>query len=325
MHLALAPDEGYFRGMACAIFSIVLAADRSQVLEFHVMDGGIADASWEMLTRKITALDSGIRFHRHSIALATFAGLPEAACGGPMTYARLLMESIIAADEVIYVDSDFLCFRNLRALWDTPMGSNLIAACQDRGVKLLKDDPVFELSEEDGRQLYFNAGLLKANLKAWRQERVQQRTLALLQDHGAQCLWWDQTALNAICKGRVLWLDPTFNQYYVQEVTLPELAEGRVNIHFAAKTKPWQTSDRKVFTDVLWRVHYRKFTGAGNRAAGLLKPFGTPLIALLCMARGCLAVFGGNDAAPVRWIRRRISRIQMIRWVLKRGTPTASH
>ncbi len=238
------------------------------------------------------------------------------------------------------------------------MGNSLIAACQDRGVKLLKDDPVCYLGEEDAGKPYFNAGFLKANLKAWRQERVQARTLALLRDHGARCLWWDQSALNAICKGRVQWLDPAFNQYYVQEVKLPDLAEGRVNIHFAAKTKPWQspesnsvgsvkvslpelagsqlnvhsagkirpwqTPEGKLFASVIWRIYYRRFIGEDHGALALLNPFGAPLIALLHAARACLAALCGNKSAPVRWIQRRISRIRILRWVLKRSIPPAA-
>jgi lipopolysaccharide biosynthesis glycosyltransferase len=320
MHVVLAADEGYFPGMACAIFSIALATDRAGGIEFHVMDGGITDASWNLLTEKIAALDPGIRLRRHSIELAEFARLPEAACGGAMTYARLLMETIIPADQVIYVDSDFLCFRNLRDLWDEPMGDDLIAACEDRSVKQLKDDPVFELSQEDGERPYFNAGFLKANLKAWREERVQERTLSLLRDHSAQCLWWDQSSLNAICKGRVQWLDPSFNQYFVKPVTLADFTGGKVNIHYAAKTKPWQTSDDKIITNGMWRIFYQKHIATGNYsgAVAIFNRIGAPLIALIDLLLAGLAILTLQDTYPGHLLERRKLRIQLIRWARRR-------
>jgi lipopolysaccharide biosynthesis glycosyltransferase len=321
MHVALAADEGYFPGLACAILSIALAADRARGIEFHVMDGGIADASWDSLTGKLAALDPAIRLHRVSIALAAFDGLPAAACGGPMTYARLLMETMIPAEQVIYVDSDFLCFRNLRDLWDVPMGDDLIAACQDRGVQRLGDDPVLEWSPEDAQRPYFNAGFLKANLQAWRREGVQAQTLALLRDHGARCLWWDQTALNAICKGRVQWLDPSFNQYYVKEVAPADLAEGRVNIHYAARTKPWQTPSGKVITNVIWLIFYQRRIGGGNirGSTAIFNRCGAPLLALINLLLAGLAILTLQDTYPGHLLERRKSRIQLIQWAWKRS------
>jgi lipopolysaccharide biosynthesis glycosyltransferase len=320
MHVALAADEGYFPGMACAIFSIALAADRTPGIEFHVMDGGITDASWEFLTKRLAVLDPAIRLHRLSIAQGTFDGLPQAACGGAMTYARLLMETLIPADQLLYVDSDILCFRNLRDLWDQPMGDDLIAACQDRGVKCLGDDPVFELSAGDAQRPYFNAGFLKANLAAWRQERVQARTLELLRDHGSRCLWWDQTALNAICKGRVQWLDPSFNQYYVKEVAPADLAGGRVNIHYAARTKPWQTSDSKLITNVLWRIYFAKFDGKCPIlvSVSIFNALGVPLIALINLLLTGLAILTIQDSYPGHLLARRKLRIQLIRWASRK-------
>ena len=323
MQVALAADEGYFPGLACTIFSIALASRGTAGIDFHVMDGGIADASWNLLESRLAALDPGIRLRRHAIAQASFHDLPPAACGGAMTYARLLMESIIDAEAVIYVDSDFLCFRNLRELWEAPMGSNLIAACQDRGVKRLKEDPVFDLSPEEGQLPYFNAGFMKANLAQWRREGIQARTLALLRENGARCLWWDQTALNVICRGRVHYLDPAYNQYYLPPVTALDLAEGRINLHYAAKTKPWQTTDRKILNNVLWRIACAAFL-AGNSAArpsaitNLLTSFS---VAAIGAVLAFLRLLSWDQSRQAGRLQRFTNRLQVIQWARNRFVP----
>jgi lipopolysaccharide biosynthesis glycosyltransferase len=333
MQVALAADEPYFAGLACAIFSIMLANGKDRGIDFHVMDGGIDDASWNFLESKCSAISPHIRLRRHRISTAAFADFPKDSWGGVMTYARLFMETLIEEDEVIYFDSDILCFRDLRELWEEPMGDNLIAACRDWGVQFLGEDCAFELNEEDARRWYFNAGFMKINLDGWRRESVQARTLALLRDFGGKCRWHDQTALNTLCMGRVRYLDAEYNHYYIHDVTLGDFTEGRINIHFAAKTKPWQTYDLKLISNVVWRVYLEKCMPGWTRPRGwldrikemrhhiaifLMNGLGTLLIGTMNAVRACLPC-NERFRALSQWLERRRVAIQIIQWVSARA------
>ena len=332
MHVVLASDEAYFPGLACAILSIASATARHPGIVFHVMDGGIDEASWKFLEQKLSAPGSEIELKRHCISTAAFDGFPPDWGGGAMTYARLLMQSIIEEDEVIYVDSDFLCFRDFRELWEEPIGESLIAACLDSSIKVLANDTVFELNEEEAQLPYFNAGLMKVNLKMWRRDRIQSRVMDLLRVFGPKCNWWDQTALNTICRGRVKYLDQKWNRFYFERFTLRDFAEERMNLHFASKTKPWQSYDSQCIGSVVWRLYRerwmagfsipRDWPGRAKKACYdvtlfLISRCGKVLIATIDAVRACLAC-SAKFKTPSDWLGRRRTGIKIAQWAWKR-------
>lgn len=335
MHVALAANEPYFPGLACAIFSIASATDNHRGIVFHVMDGGIDDVSWNFLEQKVSGLSREIHLQRHRISMSTFEGFPPDWGGGAMTYARLLMQSIIEEDEVIYVDSDILCFRNLRELWEEPMESNLIAACQDRNIKVLGNDSVFELNEEEAQQWYFNAGFMKVNLRMWRQEHIQSKAMALLREFGTKCTWWDQTALNAICQGKVKYLNRGWNRFCVERFTLQDFTEDMINIHYVSRAKPWQTYDSKCISNVVWRLHRERWMpdfimprnwlghirkSCYDVAVFLVNGCGKVLIGTIDAVRACLACLSWNAKlqALSHWLERRRVGIEIVQWAWKR-------
>lgn len=333
MHVALAANHSYFPGLACAIFSIASATDRQEGIAFHIIDGGIDDVSWNLLERKLSVLSEEIRLLRYPISPAAFDGLP-LGYPGPIAYARLLMQSLIEEDEVIYVDSDILCFRDLRGLWEDPMGDALIAACQDWGIQFLVNDSIFALNEEESRQRYFNSGFMKVNLKMWRQECVQSRTLALLRDFSAKCVFHDQTALNTVCQGKVKYLDNAWNRIYLEPLTLRDFTEKRINIHYASNAKPWQSYDKSV-CNVVWRLYREKWMSGFRMpmnlpsnikqsfydvAVFLLNRWGNVFIGMIDAIRACLACLPccARPRVLSYWLERQRAGIEIVRWAWER-------
>jgi lipopolysaccharide biosynthesis glycosyltransferase len=329
MHVALAANQGYFPGFACAIFSIASAS--SGAISFHVMDGGIDDLSWNLVEQKLTSLGTTFCLQRHRISLGAFDGFPPDYGGGVMTYARLLMQSLIKEDEVIYVDSDILCLRDLRVLWREPLGDNLIAACQDWSIKVLANDSVRHLNDAEAREWYFNAGLMKVNLRMWRQESVQSKSLAFLKDFGAKCTWGDQTALNAICRGKVKYLDRGWNRSSFDAFTLRDFTESRINIHYISKAKPWQMYDCRTVSNIVWRLYCEKWVpGLGIRrswsgqvrkrcydlAVFVLNGCGDALIGTIEVVRSCLGRPSSNMRFQVlsHWLEQRRVGIEIVKW-----------
>lgn len=268
----LASNEGYFPGLACAVLSILSATEPRGGITFHILDGGIDEASWRSLESRLSSAGEEVRLQRRPLSFARFAGLPLDYGNSVMTYARLLMPTLIDEDEVIYVDSDILCFRDLRDLWQEPLGDNLVAACQDPFIKLLARDSLFELAAEQAGTWYFNAGLLKVNLKLWRHEDVQGQVLRLVRDHREKCTWWDQTALNSCVRGRVKYIDSHWNRNSFEVFSLGDFKE-RINVHYVSKIKPWMSRDSKNVGALVWRLFRAKFMPAAGRPSGLLQSF----------------------------------------------------
>jgi lipopolysaccharide biosynthesis glycosyltransferase len=332
MHVALASNEGYFPGMACAILSLLEATGTGGGITLHILDGGIEPESWEWLKKKVASLRGDVRLARHPLSLDKFDGFPLDAGNGVMTYARILMPSLIEEDEVIYVDSDLLLFRDLRDLWETPMNGELAAACQDVTVKVLANDSLFELSEKEAQSTYFNSGFMKVNLKLWREEGIPLKVLRLVKEHGQRCTFWDQTALNACLKGRVMNLDRQWNRQCFEYFTLPDFSEDKVNIHFVAKSKPWMSYASRDVTMVVWRMVRAKWMPQIGRLKGGLEPlkgkcydllvsalglYGSACIRLMNLLCAVLKRGSWNPAlrAAKSWLEKQRTKVEILRFM----------
>jgi lipopolysaccharide biosynthesis glycosyltransferase len=272
IQVVLASDQAYFPGLACACLSILAATDTRDGITFHILDGGIEDTSWATLEKKVASANGEIRLQRRPLSFAELTGLPLDYGNGVMTYARLLMPSLIDEDEVIYVDADILSFCDLRALWDEPLEDNLVAACQDFSVKLLANDSLFDLDDDHATSWYFNAGFMKVNLKLWREENVQDKVLRLVRDYRSKCTWWDQTALNYYMKGRVKFLDRRWNRFSFENFSAPDFSAEKINIHYVSKAKPWiGNRSNKNISDVVWRLFRASQMPAMGRRKGWLE------------------------------------------------------
>lgn len=332
MHVVFASDETYFPGLACGLMSILRAATTGGGITFHILDGGIEEESWSLLEREIPAHGEEIRLQRHRLSLAEFAGLRQNAGAGVMTYARLLMPSLIDEDEAIYVDSDVLCFRDLSELWAEPLGENMVAACQDFNVKFIANDPLFGVNGHDDGSWYFNAGFMKVNLKLWREEDVQRQLLRLVRDHQDKCTWRDQTALNHCFKGRVKYLDRGWNRFSFEVFSISDYSEGRINIHYVSMRKPWMNHASDNVSDVVWRLFRTQYINFAGRPRGRLKSayesgydlmlravcrWGGVGIAFLDGFCWLLRVlFGGRGLRGISdWLNRQGAKIELLQYV----------
>ena len=96
-------------------------------------------------------------------------------------------------DRVLYLDADVVVVDDLRALYATDLGSNVVAAAPDlyRQYRLA----AFGLS---GSQPYVNAGVLLIDLARWRRESLTDRLVRFVERSGPQLELHDQDALNAV-------------------------------------------------------------------------------------------------------------------------------
>ena len=326
MHVALASDEAYFPGLACAVLSILANTGAGGGISFHILDGGIEEASWRSLEKKLSSFSGEVRLRRYRLSLVEFDELPVDHGNALMTYARLLMPSLIREDEVIYVDADILCLRDLRDLWEEPLEDNLVAACQDFNIKFLANDSLSELAGKEAERWYFNAGFMKVNLKLWRKEDVQGRALRLVR--GGKCTWLDQTALNSCLKGRVKYLDRGWNRFSFEVFSLPDFSEERTNIHYVSEIKPWMYYNNKNISYVIWRLFRAKWMPNIGRPKGRLERIkgncygvilrvlnqwggaGIPFSALLWLLSWNPRLQGAS-----RWLEKQRTKIAILKYV----------
>ena len=174
-------------------------------------------------------------------------------------YFRLFIPSMFPEyDQAIYLDSDVVVPGDLAELYDIDIGDNLIGACPDLsivGVPPLVNYTVNAVGMEKGS--YVNSGVLRMNLKALREAEFERHFLELLNTYQFDCIAPDQDYLNAMCRGRIFYLDESWDAMPNDE--RPPLENPRL-IHYNLFSKPW-CYDGVQYEEYFWQ--YAECCGYG--------------------------------------------------------------
>lgn len=172
-------------------------------------------------------------------------------------YFRLFIPSLFPQyDKGIYIDSDVVLLEDIAHLFDTEIGSNLIGACQDMSIT---DIPPFVNYTEEAVGVkfeeYINSGVLLMNLKELRKQGFEEHFLNLLRTYHFDSVAPDQDYLNAICNGKIHYLDPKWD--FMPNNAKP-IMESPALVHYNLFSKPW-CYDNIQHGDKFW--HYAKDSG----------------------------------------------------------------
>jgi lipopolysaccharide biosynthesis glycosyltransferase len=126
------------------------------------------------------------------------------------TYYRLFLPWICRSyDKVVYLDADLVLFTDVAELYGVDLGECLLGACHDRFVEgnLAKHrDDFSRFPDYVVDQGYFCAGVMVLNLRKMREERTAETCFEALRRMGPPYMN-DQTLLNGVCAGKVLFID----------------------------------------------------------------------------------------------------------------------
>jgi|GEM_PF-1695350 len=252
MIIVTASDNNFVPGLFVFIFSAWL---HNRGARFFVIDAGMTPAA--VMELRLFCQRNGIDCQIVQAEAKRISDLPTR--GKPLTvaaYARILIPEILPdCDKAIYMDADALVVSDLSDLWSADLGDNLVGGVIDGFVEQEELDDAGMSRDE-----YINSGVLTMNLAAWRREGIADRIFAKARETNSRYL--DQTVLNMVARGRVLFLDRQWNflsVHYVQtERRLPKV------IHYAGPAKPWRYK-RVPFADVF--NFYRVMSGSNVPAA----------------------------------------------------------
>lgn len=171
-------------------------------------------------------------------------------------YYRLFIADMFPEyDKAVYIDSDTIIPGDISRLYEMDLGGCLIGACPDYSIA---DVPELVRYTEEAvgmeRGTYINSGVLLLNLKKMREEKFAEHFLNLLGQYHFDCIAPDQDYINAMCKGKILYLDHIWDAMPVRG---REPVKGPQIIHFNLFEKPW-CYDEVAYEDVFW--HYAKET-----------------------------------------------------------------
>lgn len=172
-------------------------------------------------------------------------------------YFRLFIATMFPQyNKGVYIDSDVVLTGDVAELYGIDIGDNLIGACADKSVV---DVPELANYMENAvgvdRHEYINSGVLLMNLKKLREVRFDEHFLNLLNTYHFDCIAPDQDYLNAICNGKIHYLDEQWDA--MPNDGQPPLERAKL-IHYNLFAKPW-CYDNIQYGDLFW--HYAEDSG----------------------------------------------------------------
>lgn len=253
-------DNGYAPYLAVALNSAIKNSSKDRNYKAIVLHEGLTDENKEKL--------SSLQTENFKIELtemkANFEALDDRMSNRlrcdyfTLTiYFRLFIPAMFPQyDKGIYIDSDVVCTTDLAKLYDIEIGDNFIGACNDLSIA---DIPPLVSYTENAvgvkKHEYINSGVLLMNLKKMRECDFEGHFLNLLNEYHFDSIAPDQDYLNAICNGKIYYLDESWDA--MPNDKKPPLSNTNV-IHYNLFSKPW-CYDGVQYSEQFW--NYAKDSG----------------------------------------------------------------
>ncbi|MBQ8719997.1 MAG: glycosyltransferase family 8 protein [Clostridia bacterium] len=230
-------DDNYVPCLAVAIRSIIENANKDYIYKIHVLNTSISD---ECRERILALAEDGI-----DITFTNVSGRVER-LGKKLhlrdyytasIYFRIFIPEMFPEyDKAIYLDSDVVVNADIANLFNFDVEDYLVGAVEDQIVTATPEF-VDYVDRAVGVKVpyYFNSGVLLMNLRAMRECRLEKTFIDLMNEYHFDTVAPDQDYLNALCKGRVLYLDIGWNK-----MSFNKDYDGTPSVvHYNMFLKPW--------------------------------------------------------------------------------------
>lgn len=166
------------------------------------------------------------------------------------TYYRFFIAEMFPEyKKAIYIDSDTIVLGDISELYNHNLGNNFVGACHEQAMVQVDEYGTYvERCVGVNRHKFFNAGLMLINCDQFRNHKVLDQFIDLLQVYNF-IVTQDEDYLNVICKDKVLWLDQRWNTEMFGNIPYP-VEEFKI-IHYIMVSKPWHYKDCR-HGDIFW-------------------------------------------------------------------------
>jgi lipopolysaccharide biosynthesis glycosyltransferase len=246
-----ATDDNYAPYLAVALRSLIDNSSAERDYRIHILSTGISEYHESILL--------GMQTDNVSIGFVDVSEKMNSICSRLhlrdyytcATYYRFFIPAMFPEyDRGLYLDCDIVITRDVAELYTCQLGSNLVGAIVE---EVMTDIEIFgrysEVVLNIPRNRYFNAGILVMNLKAMRKMNILGAFSELLSQYTYRVAQ-DQDYLNVICRGRVKYIDKTWNKTPMpcncDPANIPAIAHYKINY------KPWRYSD-VIYGEVFWK------------------------------------------------------------------------
>ncbi len=254
IHICTSCDNNYVEPLAVSITSILVNKDKSDVIYYYVLDGGIHENNKKLLS-SLPGYGDDFFIYFIPVNNSRIQALEKTVDGSHIslsTYYRLLLGSLLPdyIERVLYLDCDTVVRKSLSDLYFGKMSTPFM------GVR-----DVLETSNTARLNLasYVNAGVLLIDLKFWRSTNVEKKLFEFANANLASLVYNDQDVLNVVMQNSLSYLNPLWN---AQTASYPgseeqnEIGKNAFIVHFVSDRKPWVKGNANPFESE-W-FYYRK-------------------------------------------------------------------
>ncbi|MDR2598873.1 MAG: glycosyltransferase family 8 protein [Oscillospiraceae bacterium] len=260
--IVMAFDENFAIGACVTMYSALRNKLPDTDYSFHIMTREkLLDSTYEKFNElKIQFPNTIINF------IEVDDKLDNAYTSGYWTieaYFRLIIADIFPnLDRCIYTDVDVVICDDLTELWNTDIGTNIIAGVRDISIG---KDHIKSLGIPSSEQ-YIYSGFLLINLELIRREHLTQNFLKLISVGYKR---HDMDILNVVCYNRIYFLPYKYSictinifnrDAFNKDATLPicpvdeieDTLDNPIIIHYVTEKKPWNTHCDYALLNHLW-------------------------------------------------------------------------
>jgi lipopolysaccharide biosynthesis glycosyltransferase len=243
-------DRNYAHQAAVSVYSLALHATSELQVVWIVP---VSDEASVIPTASHIAQKTGVPIRLISVPKDNFSECTSHDQYSSATFLRLIVADLIPEPRAIHLDPDTLVQTDLRALWETDLGDNVIAGVSDPVAADMSRIP------RSNGDTYINAGVLLMNLDALRTSGLKEKARDMYREYAADLVFLDQCILNKFAEGRKLTLHDGWNRMICsRDTTSAEFDDhlkqpGLAILHFAGKIKPWAKWSNADIAEFWWR------------------------------------------------------------------------
>lgn len=253
-------DDNYAKYAACAIKSIIVNSSKDYEYNIIIVNQGLTEETKEKL-KKLETENFKIIFKEMKEGLSEITDREENRLRCDYftltIYLRLFIADMFKEyDKAIYIDSDIVVPGDISELYNHELSNNIFGACSDLSVQNVPELVNYiENAIGVDRLKYINSGVLLMNLKMMRDLKFSEKFITLLNKYHFDTIAPDQDYINAMCNGKILYLDNTWDAMpnnNTKPLDNPKL------IHYNLFQKPWCYDDIQ-YESYFWK--YAKNSG----------------------------------------------------------------
>ena len=195
-HFAFCVNDAYVPYIAVTIKSIRVHHPDEELV-FHILTDGVSEKNRARLQDEV-ADDPGVSCHIITVDRSKVCRLRKGKQHESVWY-RVLLPEYLSDDvhRILFLDADTLVTGSLDALFELDLDGRSVAGCLD---PLSFNADTFERLEYDPALKYLCAGVMMINLDYWREHGLEERIIAFATDQAERLRFWDQDAVNYVCR-----------------------------------------------------------------------------------------------------------------------------